>query len=122
MPLQNLAEGSNLWCAAFGRHYSTHLDATELAAMTRAFQQRHLLAHTQDLVDQDYIARSGDTAYRPGQHRRRRPRRCHCVIAGEELVDPNRAFRMSTPVWSGLGQAAISAAFDPLRSGRTALS
>ena len=73
MPLQNLAEGSNLWCAAFGRHYSAHVDATELTAMTRAFQQRHLLAHTQDLVDQDYIARSGDTAYRPGQHRRRRP-------------------------------------------------
>lgn len=73
MPLQNLAAGSNLWCAAFGRHYSAHVDATELAAMTGAFQQRHLLARTQDLVDQDYIARSGDTAYRPGQHRRRRP-------------------------------------------------
>ena len=64
---QNLAEGSNLWCAAFGKHYSAHLDAAEFAVLTGAFQQRHLLAHTQGLVDQDYITRSGDTAYRLGQ-------------------------------------------------------
>jgi hypothetical protein len=57
---QNLAESSGLWCAAFGKHYTTHLDGGELA-------QRHLLAHTQGLVDQDYIVRSGDTGYRPGQ-------------------------------------------------------
>jgi uncharacterized Zn finger protein (UPF0148 family) len=63
---QNLTEGSDLWHAVFGKRYSDYLDAAELAALTRAFQQRHLLAHTQGLVDQDYIARSGDTAYRPG--------------------------------------------------------
>lgn len=64
---QNLAEGSDLWQAAFGKRYSDHLDATELAALSRMFQQRHLLTHTQGLVDQDYLARSGDTAYRLGQ-------------------------------------------------------
>ena len=64
---QNLTEGSALWHAATGKHYSDHLDPAELTALARAFQQRHLLAHTQGLVDQDYIARSGDTAYRPGQ-------------------------------------------------------
>ena len=31
------------------------------------FQQRHLLAHRQGLVDEDYISRSGDTSYRVGQ-------------------------------------------------------
>jgi hypothetical protein len=64
---QNLAEGSDIWGAAFGKRYSNHLDAAELATLTRAFQQRHLLAHTQGLVDQDYVVRSGDTAYRSGQ-------------------------------------------------------
>lgn len=64
---QNLAEGSDLWSAAYGKHYSDYLSAAELARLTRMFQQRHLLAHTQGLVDQDYITRSGDTAYRVGQ-------------------------------------------------------
>lgn len=64
---QNLAEGSDLWRAATGRGYSDHLAPADLAALTRAFQQRHLLAHTQGLVDQDYVTRSGDTAYQPGQ-------------------------------------------------------
>ncbi len=64
---QNLKDGSDLWHAATGRRYSDHLEPTDLTILTRAFQQRHLLAHTQGIVDQDYIARSGDTAYRPGQ-------------------------------------------------------
>lgn len=64
---QNLSEGSDLWQAAFGKPYSDYLTAAELDALTRAFQQRHLLAHTQGVVDQDYITRSGDTTYRSGQ-------------------------------------------------------
>jgi len=31
--------------------------------MTRLFQQRHLLAHTGGIIDQDYITRSGDSSY-----------------------------------------------------------
>jgi hypothetical protein len=64
---QNLAEGSALWHAAFGKQYSDHLDGGELAVLKRLFQQRHLLAHRQGLVDEDYITRSGDTSYRVGQ-------------------------------------------------------
>lgn len=64
---QSIPEGSDLWLAATGKHYEDYLSGPELANLTRAFQQRHLLAHTQGLVDQDYINRSGDTAYRPGQ-------------------------------------------------------
>jgi len=64
---QNLGEGSDLWCAASGKRYSDYLDSAELSALKRFFQQRHLLAHTQGLVDDDYIARSGDNAYRLGQ-------------------------------------------------------
>jgi len=31
------------------------------------FQQRHLLAHTQGVVDDDYIRKTGDTRYKSGQ-------------------------------------------------------
>ena len=64
---QNIPEGSDLWHAATGKRYSSYLSPADLTILTRAFQQRHLLAHTQGIVDQDYIARSGDSAYRPGQ-------------------------------------------------------
>jgi uncharacterized Zn finger protein (UPF0148 family) len=64
---QNLAEGNDLWNTAFGKQYSDYLDRGELGVVTRMFQQRHLLAHRQGLVDQDYITRSGDTTYRIGQ-------------------------------------------------------
>jgi hypothetical protein len=64
---QSLGEGGALWHDATGKRYSDYLETRELATLTQLFQQRHLLAHTQGLVDADYIARSGDTAYRVGQ-------------------------------------------------------
>lgn len=64
---QNLAEGDALWKEATGRSYADHLSNDALNALRRAFQQRHLLAHTQGIVDQDYITKSGDDRYRPGQ-------------------------------------------------------
>lgn len=64
---QNLTEGSGLWSAATGKGYADHLSATELATLQKAFQQRHLLAHTQGIVDTDYQQKSGDTRYQPGQ-------------------------------------------------------
>lgn len=64
---QNLAEGSQLWLAATGKAYRDHLSEDELNRLTRSFQQRHLLAHTQGIVDQDYLSKSGDTRYRLGQ-------------------------------------------------------
>ena len=64
---QNVAEGSELWCNATGKRYSNYLTSAEMSVLKRAFQQRHLLAHTQGIVDQDYIANSGDTSHQPGQ-------------------------------------------------------
>ena len=64
---QNLAEGSQLWLTATGKAYRDHLSENELNRLTRSFQQRHLLAHTQGIVDQGYLSKSGDTRYRPGQ-------------------------------------------------------
>ena len=64
---QNLSEGSELWFSATGKRYGDHLNRTELNALARFFQQRHLLAHTQGIVDADYINRTDDTTYRVGQ-------------------------------------------------------
>ena len=64
---QNIAEGSALWYSATGKRYSTHLTSAEIMSLKCAFQQRHLLAHTQGIVDQEYIANSGDTSHQPGQ-------------------------------------------------------
>ena len=64
---QNLGEASDLWFAATGHRFADYITAQEIEAITRHFQRRHLLAHTQGIVDNDYINRTGDTAYRVGQ-------------------------------------------------------
>ncbi len=64
---QSLSEGSSLWHTASGKQYSDYVTTDELNALTRYFQQRHLLAHRVGLVDSDYITRSGDASYREGQ-------------------------------------------------------
>jgi hypothetical protein len=64
---QNLSEGSRLWHEAGGSSYASLLDMSELTTLTRLFQQRHVLAHCEGIVDQDYLDRSGDTAYQVGQ-------------------------------------------------------
>ena len=64
---QSLLAGSELWREHTGREYSDYLSADEMTSLTLAFQQRHLLAHTQGIVDQAYITNSGDTSYRVGQ-------------------------------------------------------
>jgi hypothetical protein len=64
---QNLADGSGLWAVATQKSYASLLTDNEHRALARYFQQRHLLAHCEGLIDEDYIARSGDTIYRVGQ-------------------------------------------------------
>ena len=64
---QSLSEGSQCWQAQTGKGYGDHLTEDELNRLTQAFQQRHLLSHTQGIVDDDYLSKSGDTRYRLGQ-------------------------------------------------------
>lgn len=64
---QNLKEGSDLWHAVTGHRYNDYLDDNELQTLHKYFQQRHLLAHRQGLVDTDYLTKTGDKAYREGQ-------------------------------------------------------
>jgi uncharacterized Zn finger protein (UPF0148 family) len=64
---QNLESGSALWSSEIGVDYLSMVGQNKLGQLKVYFQQRHLLAHQQGVVDQDYIDRSGDTAYVIGQ-------------------------------------------------------
>jgi uncharacterized Zn finger protein (UPF0148 family) len=64
---QNLTEGSALWRVATSKGYEDFLTPSEMNALIRLFQQRHLLAHCEGIVDQDYLTKSGDTTYAVGQ-------------------------------------------------------
>src|SRR6266700_6466535 len=64
---QNLTEGSALWRTVTGKGYEDLLAPAEMADLLRLFQQRHLLAHCEGIVDQDYITKSGDATYAVGQ-------------------------------------------------------
>jgi uncharacterized Zn finger protein (UPF0148 family) len=64
---QSLNEGSALWRSATGKGYDDLLGPKELADLLRFFQQRHLLAHGEGIVDHDYLNRSGDQTYSIGQ-------------------------------------------------------
>lgn len=64
---QNLNESTTFWRNATGKGYEEFLDPPEMADLHLFFQQRHLLAHREDLVDQEYLDKSGDRSYTVGQ-------------------------------------------------------
>lgn len=64
---QNLIESSSLWRTAVGKGYEDMLSAGELSELAMLFQKRHLIAHRNGVVDQDYIDKSGDKTYAVGQ-------------------------------------------------------
>jgi len=75
---QNLAEGSDLWQRAAGKTYAALVAPGEISALNRYFQQRHLLAHRQGIVDEDYVRKSGDASRKPGQR---------IVVREEDVLD-----------------------------------
>jgi uncharacterized Zn finger protein (UPF0148 family) len=64
---QRLSQGSDLWKAQAGVGYADILTGSELARLKMLFQRRHLLAHSDGIVDQRYVNESGDTTYKVGQ-------------------------------------------------------
>jgi transposase len=64
---QNLKEGSELWNGATRKPYAAYLNSTEQGALSRYFQQRHLLAHRHGLIDDDYLTKTDDATYCVGQ-------------------------------------------------------
>lgn len=64
---QRLGGGSDLWKGALGIGYEDMTAQDELRRLGVSFQRRHLLAHRAGLVDEEYLRKSGDDAYRLGQ-------------------------------------------------------
>ena len=64
---QRLDRGSALWRDATGDGYDDWLTASEFDQLKLLFQRRHLLAHTDGIVDEKYLNSSGDSTYRVGQ-------------------------------------------------------
>lgn len=64
---QNLSESSALWRTLTQFGYEDLLLPEEYEALNRLFQQRHLVAHREALVDQEYLDKSGDHTYSLGQ-------------------------------------------------------
>lgn len=64
---QRLTDGSQLWRELVGEGYEDWIDTTDFAALHVLFQRRHLLAHSDGIVDEKYVAKSGDSTYKVGQ-------------------------------------------------------
>jgi predicted RNA-binding Zn-ribbon protein involved in translation (DUF1610 family) len=64
---QRLDDGSDLWRQAIGHGYDNWLEPDELNRLRVLYQKRHLLAHSEGIVDARYIQRSGDASYKEGQ-------------------------------------------------------
>lgn len=64
---QNLDAGSQLWTDAAGFSFAQLLDAAAVERLQVFYQQRHLLAHRQGIVDAGYVSKSGDATYAVGQ-------------------------------------------------------
>lgn len=64
---QNLARGSELWSTHGGRQFGAILNAAEHEDLKRYFQKRHVLAHSNGIVDASYVANTGDATYATGE-------------------------------------------------------
>jgi hypothetical protein len=88
---QTVGEASELWRAAIGVGYEDLLTAAQLRLFTRYVQQRHVLTHSDGLVDQAYLDRSHDASYRLGQRIVVRPEDTRALA--DLLTDLARAVR-----------------------------
>ncbi len=64
---QNVPESSQLWRESTGQGYEDLLSQQEMAELIRFFQHRHLLAHQDGIVDEEYVRKSGDRTFSIGQ-------------------------------------------------------
>ncbi|HAS8600447.1 TPA: hypothetical protein I7783_20985 [Vibrio vulnificus] len=64
---QRLEQSSELWKEVHGEGYDDWLGESGLASLNVLYQKRHLLAHSEGIVDEKYINKSGDTSYKAGQ-------------------------------------------------------
>ena len=64
---QNLVRLKDRVSELFGFDLSHPLDAVEWASLVRAFQKRHLIAHKMGVIDEAYIASTGDSTAMKGR-------------------------------------------------------
>jgi len=64
---QKLDVGGELWQELFNESYKNWLSDTEFKRLNILFQRRHLLQHTEGIVDEKYITKSSDNKYKAGQ-------------------------------------------------------
>lgn len=64
---QNLEVGATYWKDLLGETYNDWLTNDELTKLNHLFQKRHLLAHTEGIVDQKYLDKTNDNSYKVGQ-------------------------------------------------------
>lgn len=64
---QNLPQSSDLWEKAIGVRYESMLTPNEWEELQCYFQQRHVLAHKDGLVDGEYLKKTCNRQYQAGQ-------------------------------------------------------
>lgn len=64
---QRLDDGSGLWKTVIGEGYSDWLSEEDMATLLIIFNKRHILSHNEGIVDEKYLAKSGDNSYSLGQ-------------------------------------------------------
>lgn len=64
---QSLPQSSDLWEKAIGLRYESMLTNEEWNQLQQFFQQRHVLAHKDGFVDDEYRQKTGDLQYQSGQ-------------------------------------------------------
>lgn len=64
---QRLNQGSELWEKQINKGYDVWLAEDELKNLNILYQKRHLLSHSEGIVDKQYIEKSKDTFYNEGQ-------------------------------------------------------
>lgn len=64
---QNLEFGGEYWQELIGETYTDWLNFQDFNELNELFQKRHLLSHTEGIVDQKYIDKTDDKTYKVGQ-------------------------------------------------------
>jgi rRNA maturation endonuclease Nob1 len=64
---QRLQEASELWENATKKGFDSWLNKKEIDTLNTLYQKRHLLAHSEGIVDAKYIQKSRDKNYEKGQ-------------------------------------------------------
>jgi len=64
---QKLDVGGELWQEILNESYTDWLTETGYKRLNILFQRRHLLQHTEGIVDEKYITKSSDNKYKAGR-------------------------------------------------------